>query len=72
MDRPDNGHGQHPLVMPIPDLDRDFAGVGLRQAVSSDLGRSGCGLTFGSLKAVELQALFIRRETGPSRTSQLN
>ena len=56
--------------MLVAHLDRDLAGVTLRQPVPSDLSRRAGRLEFGGIEAVELQAFAIGNKLGPSRTSK--
>jgi hypothetical protein len=52
------------MAVCVPDFDRNLTAVILRQAVTPDL-RSGRGLAFGCLQAVELKAVFIGDEPHP-------
>jgi hypothetical protein len=58
----------HALAVFVHDLDHNLMGITLRQAIPSDLGRSGGGLAFGSVKVVEPKALLIRDESRFPRT----
>jgi hypothetical protein len=48
--------------MLVPHLERDLAGVAVRQPVPPDLSRRAGGLMLGSIQAIELQTLFIGSE----------
>jgi hypothetical protein len=57
-----NRDRQHPLMMLVPQLDRDLTGVAHRKPIPSDLSRSDGGLAFGSIQVVEFKAILIRDE----------
>ena len=59
------GHRADPLVLLVPHLDDDIAGIALRQPAGSNLRRRAGRRLHGSLKAVELGALVIAHKRLP-------
>jgi hypothetical protein len=59
------GYCADPLVLLVPHLDDDIAGIALHQPAGSNLRRRAGRRLHGSLKAVELGALVIAHEWLP-------
>jgi hypothetical protein len=59
------GYRADPLVLLVPHLDDNIAGIAFRQPVGANLSRRAGRRVHGSLQAVELGALIIAHERLP-------
>jgi hypothetical protein len=58
-------YGEYPLVLLVPDLDPDIAGIASRQSASSNLSRRAYPCVHSSVQAMELGAFVIAHAVRP-------